>query len=534
MKILLPYTLCSLLLWCGCHWESSLAFVVDLTLPHHRLNNGARSSSSSLFYNEPFDSDFLDERTRRSELVRILQNTFQKNNNREASSINRMMTLPPQHGVFQNMPLWRDDYTELPGSQHAMNVTDANFVDLLLRVVSSRRPWYYGHLYLPGGSQNADSFEYRLESPTKAPLVGTLLQISDYRIVDDGPHLEVIVQALGRFCIGDVVLRHGSPYAIATIELLPDEELVEAQYRDAQRVLGNLDFSLNDNTRGAACAGAVEEAAQWHEFEFQPVDWNQPWALASPVSNLNPGAIHNNTDQAIHTAMEEYLGQSPVDMYQGECSLGDDFFTDDESPNDNITINNNTISSKEDSSQLEMSLMDQTLHLERDVWIELDKFARLQASLENKNNSIWSSQYTETLKLWPLPPQVLALMPRPPLVRPWPKFFGLSKFVRKMDRLDSLVNNNNHSKLQFAEGYPTLRRSRRLSYVVWALLGRYTNMVEEAYEGLRGTAFPTKQDILEMDSTAERLTATKKTIQRINKILLLELEDDKDNKSNPI
>lgn len=110
MKILLPYTLCTLLLWCGCHWESSLAFVVDLTLPHHRLNNGARSSSSSLFYNEPFDSDFLDERTRRSELVRILQNTFQKNNNGEASSINRMMTLPPQHGVFQNMPLWRDDY----------------------------------------------------------------------------------------------------------------------------------------------------------------------------------------------------------------------------------------------------------------------------------------------------------------------------------------------------------------------------------------------------------------------------------------
>ena len=103
-----------------------------------------------------------------------------------------------------------------------------------------------------------------------------------------------------------------------------------------------------------------------------------------------------------------------------------------------------------------------------------------------------------------------------------------------MDRLDSLVNNNNHSKLQFAEGYPTLRRSRRLSYVVWALLGRYKNMVEEAYEGLRGTAFPTKQDILEMDSTAERLAATKKTIQRINKILLLELEDDKDNKSNPI
>ena len=59
-------------------------------------------------------------------------------------------------------------------------------------------------------------------------------------------------------------------------------------------------------------------------------------------------------------------------------------------------------------------------------------------------------------------------------------------------------------------------------------------MVEEAYEGLRGAAFPTKQDILEMDSTAERLAATKKTIQRINKILLLELEDDKDNKSNPI
>ena len=44
-------------------------------------------------------------------------------------------------------------------------------------VLAGPQPWRFGHLLLPGGSTNLGSSGYELRQRTRAPLVGTLLEV---------------------------------------------------------------------------------------------------------------------------------------------------------------------------------------------------------------------------------------------------------------------------------------------------------------------------------------------------------------------
>ena len=458
----------------------SNAFVAVAQQQQRSFGSALHSSSSRFSKRNPLDWESSQERQSRMELVREIQKTFY------AEEILRMHS---QYGLFENMPLWRDDRVELPGFQHVINATDAEWSHFIYQIVSGPKPWYYGHVYLPGGADNRANPNFRLEPMSQAPMTGTLMQISDYHTTSEDGSLQVVVQALGRVLVSDV-LRHAPPYPIATVELLPDEELVQAKYREAQLLLSTHDFALNDNARGAACAGAVEEAAQWRDYEFPQesslADGSSSTSSLSPVSNFNEttnastSAVSQN---AATTAMEEYLSQPPIDMHQGECSLGDDNDGDD---NDEST-----------------SLLESALHLEREVWMELDKLARMA-------ERVFPERYKT---IWPIPPQVLGLLPAPP-IRPWPRFFQLAKFAYRMSRLSKLSGNRKIRFSQAQKGYPAHRRIRRFSYVVWVLLDSFDYQDDSI----------SKQDILEMDSTTERLLAAKKRVQRINKELLYTIE----------
>ena len=528
---------------------------------------------------DEFSSSYPTEK--RKDILRMLETTYYNSDDDDDVENQQVMTsensdgtlLSPKYGLYPNLPLWRDDFvskqklensgkkrnwfvcvlgatlllldhstsfcffvlfcfpilkTELPGFQHAINVTEynSNFAEMLQEVILSKKssnsrpnvgPWYYGHLYLPGGYENVDKPEYKLSiaSTGNTPLTGTLMKISDFYKNPKTQTVEVVVvQALGRFFVDtSQVQRHGSPFGIASVEMLPDEELVEAHYLEAKQVIEQSSSGAAgdmDSARGAACVGAIEEGALWHEYEFQNVHWDKS-ATVAPVSNFNVYAGNSTkvqdgtTVKAVNTAMEDYLNQP--DIFEGECSLGDDFFDDEE---EDCVIDDET---GEEICQVPETLLDTALRAEYEVWIELDKFARMAQKLPSEKVD----------PVYPLPPQILGLLPRQPTIQKWPKFFALSKFRRKMDKLKSLLGNE-ETKLQSVENYPEVRRCRRLSYIVWALLEKYDPRLDDNEFGNNSFGSQrrllTKQDILEIDSTAERLQAAKSKLERINKLLL--------------
>ena len=315
------------------------------------------------------------------------------------------------------------------------------------------------------------------------------MQVSDYRQLNDGRIL-VVLQALSRFLVVDAV-RHGSPHGIATVEILPDLEMVEAHLAEAEDAASTFDFAINDETRGAACAGAVAEAVEWHSYEFKSVEASHKLAKVPAVATFDSKAVASDDTDAVRVAMEDYLSQSPSTMYVGECSLGDD--------NDEL-------------------IQERSLNMEQDVWLEVDTMTTLLSKLNPKANI-----------QMPVPPQMLGLIPINP-VRPWPKDFRLEKYRKKMKGVYNVLGKTawvEDVQLQTAQGYPALRRARRLSYVIWALLNIISGEEEETLENRQPEMNQvTRQDILEMDSTAERLEAAKLKTHEIN-ILLREVLDHK-------
>ena len=81
------------------------------------------------------------------------------------------------------------------------------------------------------------------------------------------------------------------------------------------------------------------------------------------------------------------------------------------------------------------------------------------------------------------------------------------------------LNKDEPEQLKTAEGFPSLRRARRLSYIVWALLD---TILGDDY--IKEESRVTKQQILEMNSTTARLKAALLRIREINETLKQVLE----------
>ena len=119
--------------------------------------------------------------------------------------------------IIEELPLWRVQWTEFPGYQNVLNVHVPHYTHMFRQLIFQHSPpWYFGHVYMHDGSENLGNPAYflpqRMENGTiskvdeaYSPLIGTLMQISDYTVQDDG-RLTLIVQGVGRFRIKEAIV----------------------------------------------------------------------------------------------------------------------------------------------------------------------------------------------------------------------------------------------------------------------------------------------------------------------------------------
>mmetsp|Transcript_2015 Transcript_2015/g.5807 ORF Transcript_2015/g.5807 Transcript_2015/m.5807 type:complete len:522 (+) Transcript_2015:96-1661(+) len=249
---------------------------------------GSSSRSSRSNDNTDDDEDDLERREReRMAAVRALQKTFYQSSAADSSSdddggLPDTTTLaPPQlqpsTGILTNLGLWRVGWVETPGRANCLNVHEGQYTHLFETVLSQPKPWYVGHLHLPGGFKMARTEEERYDLKTwrdeldddlrfqqkeRSAVVGTVMRISDYRRMEDG-RLIILVHPQERFVV-DRIVQH-FPYSVADVQILPDaEELLLPLPQSAT----NKRSLLDDNFCKIARAAAVQRAFGYHEYEY--------------------------------------------------------------------------------------------------------------------------------------------------------------------------------------------------------------------------------------------------------------------------
>ena len=332
------------------------------------------------------------------------------------------------------------------------------------------------------------------------------MQVADYQQLEDG-RLAMVVQALERFQVMEATQHE--PYAVATIQLVPDAELAMPFYETAQQQARELsdDFLNDQDAWGAACSAALETTAQFRDFECKPV----------LVKSSTMGAV------------------APLINYDNELDNLDNIL-----PSDSSVIRSRE---KHISSIIEEHLFSTTpmllpqnldtlteervVQLEYDVWVGIDALVNLLHQLSPNPNEA---------KVTPVPTQMLGLLPRrgnclhddKQNKKAWPEDFKLDQYATRLEDYAATMSVGTFSKSPFVRYdyadndvtmYPKLRRAQRLSFVVWILL-ESIGIVGEDDRG--GVSRPiSRQEILEFPSITERLEAAKERLGAINDALQL-------------
>jgi ATP-dependent protease La (LON) substrate-binding domain len=361
-------------------------------------------------------------------------------------------------------------------------------------ILSGPKPWYFGHIYLPGGSENLENPAYKLldrnypnQDNNKATYTGVLMQITDSRQLEDG-RLVLVVQALERFEV--IQATQHTPYAVATIKLIPDAELAKPFYKDAQTMAQELsdDFLNEKDAWGAACAAALQSAEQYRSFEYRPVFvGSSSMGAVSPLVNFDAdvdrGSLVAREMDQINMVMEkQLLSASPMSV--------PDKVEDLEEP--------------------------KVIRLEHNVWVQVDQLIKLLHQLNPNSDS--------NARVAPVPTQMLGLLPREkcPHFIPWPENFQLHQYANRLEDYAATESATvgTFSKSPFVRydhvdsdltQYPLLRRAQRLSFAVWILV--------ENIGFVEGSGPLSRQDILEFPSITERLEAAMERLVAVNAML---------------
>ena len=180
----------------------------------------------------------------------------------------------PLLGVYEDMPLCRWDMVMLPGFNQVLNVFQPMYTHMFEAIVAKKeRPWYYVHLQTPGGANSLTNPDFDLRVGTQAPLIGVLMRIGSCTRMEDS-RLHLIVQGLARVRVIEQTQR--SPFARATVQLLPDAEITASYYSLATTELMGIpaemqaDPSAFDQQAGgseraqpAAGGGAQSQCERW-------------------------------------------------------------------------------------------------------------------------------------------------------------------------------------------------------------------------------------------------------------------------------
>ena len=336
---------------------------------------------------------------------------------------------------------------------------------------------------------------------SKAAYIGVLMQVTDYEQLDDG-RLALVVQALERFRV--IEATQHEPYAVATVQLLPDIELALPHFREAQKMAKELsdDFLDEKDAWGAACAAAVETAEQIRGFEYRPVSVHESSnGLVAPLVNFDMDAdvekyfprnikeVESRRSKVKNVMEQHLLSASPLDV----------------------------------PDNLEKIDTEHVLQLEHEVWLEVDTLIKLLHQLNPNSN--------QEAQITPIPTQILGLLPRESNGHSegtcaWPDDFQLDQYAKRLEDYANSMTVGTYSKSPFVRydyaantksPYPSLRRAQRLSFVVWVLLENIAILGDE--DENVATKLLSRQEILELGSITERLEAAKTRLDAINQAL---------------
>ena len=416
------------------------------------------------------------------------------------------------------LPLWRVQWSELPGRQTVLNVHVPHYTHMFQRVLAAAasssadasggggRGPLFGHLYLPGGSASLDDARYRLgaaDVATDAARYGTLMRVTGHTQLSDG-RLAVVAQALGTIRVDDVSAH--VPYSVASrAALVPDAELARCHLDGAVRLVtarvgnggtaggGGRGEEGRRLAWGAARAAAAAEAVHWEGFEFRPVRVEECLGGAgggaaqevSPLANYDAGGVPGDPFDAV-AAMEAHLDavMAEEEVEGSSSSSAGAAFSEPPPPVDHGDE------------------VDRILTLERDVWTGVDLMIRLLRDLSpDPGGPI------------PVPTQLLGMLP---VGVEWPESFALEDYVEGLAAEDgALVGTASRSPFVWASRvapeYPALRRAQRLSFAIWVLL-------DSSLAGY-GPASGTLQSVLELDSIYDRLKAAERGLLVVNQAL---------------
>ena len=464
----------------------------------------SRPRSSLAVSRNPNDEETPEERQQRMENVRRIQANFYQPDDTSATSIlvdgaidenssgERWLERDPHDAsVIRNLPLWRVQWTELPGYQNVLNVHVAHYTHMFRKLVLQHpRPWYFGHVHLPGGSENLANSDYFLPQDGedsknaargRVPTVGTLMQVTDYVEQEDG-RLTLVVQGVERVKI--LAAAQQVPYAVASkAKVLPDLESWEPYY-DGLMGTDEATHDLSATYEGAAKALAAKESDLLRTLDYFPAvmkrhttaDGAMMVSEVSPLSNVNGSASMDLDELESHLqgALTASLSKKAKDCGRKDILLVSEAFQ----------LSNVTSSGEQE-----------VLALERDVWIRLDKMIKLIGEAQ------------PGVKV-PVPAQLLGLLP---IDADWPAAFRLQEYADQLQA--NRANIGTYSKSPFVRlsavypDYPPIRRASRLSYTVWLLI--------ESIAGVGG-GFD-REEYLNTLSIRQRLKKTRQCLDQINK-----------------
>lgn len=277
-----------------------------------RIHSNAPPQHLHVSESDSDDEPSIDEE-KRMELVRSLQSAFYQN-----PGAQQRTTLNDTTGILQDLPLWRVQWTELPGRSNVLNVHEGTYTNMFETILNGPKPWYFGHLFLPEGSKNIKSNEYcyqlktwqdelkdtsRATQPNRSAAVGSLMRVTDVRRLTDG-RLILLVQALERFVVQEVV--QTLPYGVAHVQIMPD--------------LDELKKGATEEEAKGQRARAVVESMQYHDYEYE--DTKLPLAqseyldvsdvFGTAVRSVIPFVPISNDDSSLSRVRKARELQSPT------------------------------------------------------------------------------------------------------------------------------------------------------------------------------------------------------------------------------
>ena len=122
---------------------------------------------------------------------------------------------------LSDLPLWRVQWNALPGERQVYNVHVPHYTALFEKLVRGPKPWFFGHILLPGGSANLRIPKYALPDGPEATTLGTVMECLAVERRTDGC-LVVVSQGVGRFRVRDV--KRTLPHDVVDASWVLDKE----------------------------------------------------------------------------------------------------------------------------------------------------------------------------------------------------------------------------------------------------------------------------------------------------------------------